>query len=69
MCLDPQIIATHPRGDIKSVLTIQPAVLACVRDPHNITMRQHTMHLIIRFYAMKKGVYLLGYHMVAQVTI
>jgi hypothetical protein len=69
MCLDPQIIATHPRGDIKSVLTIQPAALACVRDPHNITMRQYTMHPIIRFYAIKKVVYLLGYRMVAQVTI
>jgi hypothetical protein len=69
MCLDPQIIATYPRGDIKSVLAIQPAVLACVRDPHNITMRQYTMHPIIRFYAIKKLVHLLGYRMVAQVTM
>jgi hypothetical protein len=57
---DPQIIATHPRGGMTSVLTIQSAVLAYVQHPHNITMRQYTMHPIIRFYAIKKVVYLLG---------
>jgi hypothetical protein len=69
LCLDPQIIVTHRRRDIESVLTIQPALLACGRDPLNIIMREYAMHPIIRFYAIKKVVYPLGYRMVAQVTI
>jgi hypothetical protein len=69
ICLDPQVIATHPRKDIKSVLIIQPALLVGVRDPHDITMRQYTMHPSIRFYTIKKLVYLLSYRMVAQITI